>query len=62
MASTRLRYISNTSPDELYKTIELLPIKVEIKNVALGRDGKWYAWFTIMDFDSTEYGNKKKVK
>jgi hypothetical protein len=40
--------------------IESLPGKVEIKSIALGRDGKWYCWFTIPDSDNGTY--QKKVK
>jgi len=57
--TTRLRYISNSSPDKLYQEIEILPNKVEIKTICQGKDGKWYCWFTIPEGDSGYY---KKVK
>jgi hypothetical protein len=58
--ATRLRYIANTSPDKLYQEIEMLPNMVEIKNVMLGRDGRWYCWFTIPNQDSGIYNKKGK--
>jgi hypothetical protein len=60
--STRLRFIFASNPTELCQLIESLPNKVEIKNVALGQDKRWYAWFTITDLDSNGYTGSKKTK
>jgi hypothetical protein len=47
---TRLRYLKNTSADDLIKQIESLRHKVEIKNVVKEK-GEWWAWFTMRDFE-----------
>jgi hypothetical protein len=66
MPSTRLRYIAHNSADVLSKMIEALPLQVEVKCVALGVDKRWYAWFTISDYDPSmnydDQGKKKRAK
>jgi hypothetical protein len=54
--STRLRYASGSSPEELEAIFNSLPFKVEIKSVV--KDGKnWVCWFVLPDIVSHETYN-----
>lgn len=54
--STRLRFASGSSPEELEAIFNSLPFKVEIKSVV--KDGKkWVCWFVLPDNVSHETYN-----
>lgn len=62
MFSTRLRFIADKNPIRLTEMIEGLSAKIEVKTIALGKDGKWYCWFTITDTDIEDYRSLAQEK
>lgn len=48
--STRLRCISGKNVEDIVNAINLLPYKVEMKNIVSSSfDKRWYAFFVIPD-------------
>lgn len=49
---TKLRYIVANNPSELEASVEMLPFKIEIKEIYV-HGGKVFCWFTVRDEQST---------
>lgn len=49
---TKLRYIVANNPNELEASVEMLPFKIEIKEI-YHHGGKVFLWFTVHDDQST---------
>jgi hypothetical protein len=46
--STRLRYVSSSSPQLLEAFLNALPFKVEIKSIT-AQGKRWFCWFVLPD-------------
>ena len=53
--STRLRYISASTAEEVSRVVDALPFKVEIKQI-VGNTDLWHVWFVIPD-NAPEFQN-----
>jgi hypothetical protein len=56
--NTHLRFIRSKDPDKLTKLVGLLDYRVQIYDIVLGPDGKWYLWLVYGDNDKPDITNK----
>ena len=54
--STRLRFLSAGTPDELSEGVSALPFKVEIKGQPVYQGSRWHVFFVIPD-NVEDFGN-----
>lgn len=53
--STRLRYITASSKEELVQAVDSLPFKVEIKEIIMESKTAWTALFVIPETEGLEF-------
>lgn len=58
--TTRLRFISARDPETLTEALDLLPYKVELKQIVKDK-GLWYAWFVIPEVAAIDFKNRSDV-
>jgi hypothetical protein len=58
--TTRLRFISARDPKTLTEALDLLPYKVEIKQIVKDK-GLWFAWFIIPEIVSIDFKNRSDI-
>lgn len=58
---TKLRYLVANNPNELEASVEMLPFKIEIKEI-YHHGGKVFLWFTVHDDQSTTAIDNQKIK
>lgn len=58
--TTRLRFISARDPNALSEALDLLPFKVELKQIVKDK-GLWFAWFVIPENEAIDFINKEDI-
>jgi len=58
--TTRLRFISSRDPGALSEALDLLPFKVELKQIVKDK-GLWFAWFIIPELPGLDFENKEDI-